>query len=177
MTECVGLWKLQLDIFRIHNPQPPFRFSLFQIVAFLKEANIPTISMQPFLEELFPTIPTGALDPDPDPDPVTPSRRNEQLYPPKTSNHPERDKWYHTYLYQSNPLPKPHEERERLNGFPGKFMNDCISNLAINKSLGMVQCAHLFYISVSFLLLFHRYGERITLKENASIICAFKLQS
>ena len=135
MTECVGLWKTRLDIFGRHDPRPPFKYSVFQIVAFLKAANIPSFPMQPYLEELSPTTPTGEPDPTPDPDlprnptnadqnhpPInqqadraTQNRRNEQqLYPPKPSVHPEGDKWYHTYLYQSNPMPKPHEERERL---------------------------------------------------------------
>ena len=64
-----------------------------------------------------------------------------------------------------------------LVGEHNPFMGSYISNLAINKSLGMVQCAHLFHIFLLFLLLFHRYGERITLKENAYIICAFKVAS
>ena len=64
-----------------------------------------------------------------------------------------------------------------LVGEHNPFMGSYISNLAINKSLGMVQCAHLFDISLPFLLLFHRYGERITLNENAYIICAFKVAS
>ena len=81
MTECVGLWKTRLDIFGRHDPQPPFRFSVFQIIAFLKEANIPSFPMQPFLEELSPTTPTWDPNPDPnlplnpplnpDPDPDT----------------------------------------------------------------------------------------------------------
>ena len=65
MTECVGLWKTRLDIFGRHDPRPPFKYSVFQIVAFLKAANIPSFPMQPFLEELSPTTPTGAPDPDP----------------------------------------------------------------------------------------------------------------
>ena len=69
MTECVGLKDLRRKVFGAYNPVPPFKFPVFQIVAFLKEAKIPSFPMQPFLEELFPTAPTGVPDPDPVPDP------------------------------------------------------------------------------------------------------------
>ena len=127
MTECVGLAELRRDIFGRHDPEPPFRYSVHQIVAFLKQAKIPSFPMQPFLEELYPTAPTGVPDPDPVPDPQ-PSPHNPPPSPDtevtggmhpgrqrddsNTSNFPEGDKWFHTYLYQSNPLPKPHQERE-----------------------------------------------------------------
>ena len=127
MTECVELTQLRRNIFGTYNPEPPFKFSVHQIVAFLKEAKIPSFPMQPFLEELFPTAPTGIPDPDPVPDPQPsphnpppspdtevaggrhPSRQNDNS---NTSSYPEGDKWFHTYLYLSNPLPKPHQEKE-----------------------------------------------------------------
>ena len=178
MTECVGLWRLRQDIFGKHNPTPPFRFPVHQIVAFLKEAKIPTFPMQPYLEELYPTALTGTPDqqpqpqiqsqsqqqpqvqarprprPNPHPTPgpgldlnlnqdlnpsadqntppnhqsqmspstevtggTTPDRvstQSSQLRQPPPSHHPEGDKWYHTYLYLSNPLLKPHKEKELL---------------------------------------------------------------
>ena len=58
-----------------------------------------------------------------------------------------------------------------------KFPSREATVLSINKSLETVQCAHLFDIFIPFLLLLHRYGERITLKENAYIMCVFKVAS
>ena len=136
MTECVGLWQLRFDIFGTHNPEPPFRFPVYKIVAFLKEAKIPSFPMQPFLEEQSPTAPTGSLDPDPNPNLIpiqnhrhfrnqpppqgSPSTEGTNTpashpnAPPTPSAHPEGDRWHHTYLYLSNPLPKPHKEKEML---------------------------------------------------------------
>ena len=129
MTECVGLKDLRRKVFGAYNPVPPFKFPVFQIVAFLKEAKIPSFPMQPFLEELFPTAPTGVPDPDPVPDPQ-PSPQNpppspdtevtggahpgRQIDDPEISSYPEGDKWFHTYLYISNPPLKPHQEKRLL---------------------------------------------------------------
>merc|ERR1711884_206974 len=55
----------RLNIFGKEDPQPPFQFPVYKIVAFLKQANIPSFPMQPFLEEQFPAAPTGLPDPDP----------------------------------------------------------------------------------------------------------------
>ena len=72
MTECIGLYQLRLDIFGKEDLRPPFQFPVYKIVAFLKQANIPSFPMQPFLEEQFPAAPTGF----PDPDPNTPPTHN-----------------------------------------------------------------------------------------------------
>ena len=134
MTECVGLYDLRREIFGTHNPQPPFNFSVHQIVSFLKEAKIPTFPMQPFLEELYPAAPSGVPDPTPDPipDPIsqtphTPTQQaplspstevtgrhpqNFRTIPPTAQQYPEGEKWYHSYLYISNPQPKPHQEKK-----------------------------------------------------------------
>ena len=136
MTECIGLYKLRLDIFGKEDPRPPFQFPVYKIVSFLKQAKIPSFPMQPFLEEQFPAAPTGIQDPDPNPPPHHPqhtrspstegtdsptsahtqtptsSRRDDQNHNPSTN--PDGDRWHHTYLYISNPLPKPHKEKEML---------------------------------------------------------------
>ena len=136
MSECIGLYRLRLNIFGKEDPQPPFQFPVYKIVAFLKQANIPSFPMQPFLEEQFPAAPTGIQDPDPNPPPHHPqhtrspstegtdsptsahtqtptsSRRDDQNHNPSTN--PDGDRWHHTYLYISNPLPKPHKEKEML---------------------------------------------------------------
>ena len=141
MTDCVGLMQLRHDIFGTYNPEPPFKFPVFQIVAFLKQAKIPSFPMQPYLEELYPTAPTAQADtatPQPPlpqtPQPPPSSTAQTQRSPstegisaasetlntsnrndlPETLSFPEGDKWFHTYLYLSNPLPKPHKEKELL---------------------------------------------------------------
>ena len=88
MTECVGLSDLRREIFGTYEPEPPFNYSVHQIVSFLKEAKIPTFPMQPFLEELFPTAPSGIPDPLPqDPqDPQNPSQSLSSDPPTSTSS-------------------------------------------------------------------------------------------
>ena len=51
--------------------------------------------------------PTSATTPAP-----TSSRRDDQNHNP--SAYPDGDRWHHTYLYISNPPPKPHKEKEML---------------------------------------------------------------
>ena len=123
MTECVGLWQLRHKIFGVHNPEPPFQYPVYKIVAFLREANIPSFPMQPYLEEQCPTAPTEFPDPQPQPlppdhPPPTVQDYNQPNSPAPQqvqSDFPDGDRWYHTYLYISNPQPKPHRERELLN--------------------------------------------------------------
>ena len=128
MTECVGLYDLRHQIFGVHNPEPPFNFSVHQIVAFLKEAKIPTFPMQPFLEELYPAAPSGIPDPTPHTPTHQPPTHLAQLSPSTEvtgilhqnsgnansteQQYPEGEKWYHSYLYISNPQPKPHQEKK-----------------------------------------------------------------
>ena len=81
MTECKGLWRLRLDTFGTEYPEPPFKFPVYQIVSFLKQAKIPSFPMQPFLEELYPTA-TTASEPAQDNPPHTPTPLN-----PLTSLH------------------------------------------------------------------------------------------
>ena len=115
MTECVGLWQQRLKIFGTHNPKPPFRFPVYKIVAFLREAKIPTFPMQPYLEEQYPTTPTE-IENTPDGN----NNANDPAAPPSPDTpinpmFPEGDKWFHTYLYISNMPLKPNKERELLN--------------------------------------------------------------
>ena len=139
MTECIGLYKLRLDIFGKEDPRPPFQFPVYKIVSFLKQAKIPSFPMQPFLEEQFPAAPTGFPDPDPNTPPSNPqnhrSPSTEGTNPPNTSaptssrrndtnqhtsRYPDGDRWHHTYLYTSNPPPKPHKEKEMLKNIRAK---------------------------------------------------------
>ena len=129
MTECVGLWQQRLKIFGTHNPKPPFRFQVYKIVAFLREAKIPTFPMQPYLEEQHPTAPTEIESTPngngPPNNPTTPNgiaNPNNQIpNSPNTNTNtnpnllfPEGDKWFHTYLYTSNLPLKPNKEKELL---------------------------------------------------------------
>ena len=62
MSDCVDLAALRLRIFAHPFPKPPYtNFKVYQIVAFLKEVNLQSLEMRPYLEEYNPaSIPEEA---------------------------------------------------------------------------------------------------------------------
>ena len=55
MSDCKDLAALRLRIFAHPFPKPPYTdFKVFQIVAFLKEVQLQSLEMRPFLEEYNP---------------------------------------------------------------------------------------------------------------------------
>ena len=55
MSDCKDLAALRLRIFAHPFPQPPYtNIKVYQIVAFLKEAKLPSLEMRPYLEEYDP---------------------------------------------------------------------------------------------------------------------------
>ena len=62
MSDCEDLADLRLRIFAHPFPRPPYTdFKVYQIVAFLKEVNIQSLEMRPYLEEYNPaSIPEEA---------------------------------------------------------------------------------------------------------------------
>ena len=69
MTECKDLEYLRLRIFGHHKPQPPYtNVKVYQLVAFLKVINLPSLEMKPYLEQYNPTsIPEEARPTPPPP--------------------------------------------------------------------------------------------------------------
>ena len=107
MSECHPLADLRRQIFGHPYPKPPYRFRVYQIVAFLKEAKIPTFPMRPYLEGSTPTDlererrqeeEEGEVLEDQDQDRAKASAEAIQ----------QGDRWHHTYLYLTNI-----DERER----------------------------------------------------------------
>ena len=56
MTDCFRLNTLRLNIFGNHRPEPPYtNIKVYQLVAFLKVINLPSLEMKPYLEQYNPT--------------------------------------------------------------------------------------------------------------------------
>ena len=56
MTDCFRLNTLRLNIFGHHRPEPPYTgIKVYQLVAFLKVLNLPSLEMKPYLEQYTPT--------------------------------------------------------------------------------------------------------------------------
>ena len=100
MSECHPLADLRRSIFGHPYPEPPYRFKVFQLVAFLREAKIPTFPMRPYLEGSTPT----------DLEREGPGGDAEEEEEPNNTNRAEAaahaiqqgEKYYHTYLYLTN---------------------------------------------------------------------------
>ena len=77
MTDCLRLRNLRLRIFGHHEPQPPYtQVKVYQLVAFLKVINLPSLEMKPYLEQYTPTsIPDEAR-----PSPPLPSWMGRKWY-------------------------------------------------------------------------------------------------
>merc|ERR1712242_410025 len=101
---------IRRSIFGHPYPEPPYRFRVYQIVAFLREAKIPTFPMRPFLEGSTPTDlereDRGRTQDGEELENETDKKRAE------AAAHAVRqgDRWHHTYLYLTNINEK---ERER----------------------------------------------------------------
>ena len=66
MSECTKLSTLRLNTFGHPNPQPPYTgVKVYQLVAFLKVINLPSLEMKPFLEQYNPTSIPDEARPDP----------------------------------------------------------------------------------------------------------------
>ena len=56
MSICPDLDYLRLGIFGHHRPPPPYtNVKVYQLVAFLKVINLPSLEMKPYLEQYNPT--------------------------------------------------------------------------------------------------------------------------
>ena len=108
MSECHTLADLRRSIFGHPYPEPPYRFRVYQIVAFLREAKIPTFPMRPYLEGSTPT--------DLEREGRRSNEEGEELDRRDDTERAEAaahavqqgDRWHHTYLYLTNI-----DERER----------------------------------------------------------------
>ena len=104
MSECHPLADLRRSIFGDPYPLPPYKFQVYQIVAFLREAKIPTFPMRPFLEGSTPTDlereeRAARLGQEED------SQDNEdEAIRAEAAAHAvqQGDRWLHTYLYITN---------------------------------------------------------------------------
>ena len=68
MSVCPKLADLRLKIFAHPFPPPPYtNIKLFQIVAFLKEAKLPSLEMRPLLEQYNPACIPAEARPTPPP--------------------------------------------------------------------------------------------------------------
>ena len=113
MSECHVLADLRRGIFGEPYPQPPYKFQVFQIVAFLKEANIPSFPMRPFLEGSTPTDlereeRAANLGPEEESQASGDEKRRAEAAAHAVQ---QGEKWHHTYLYITNIDEK---EREKI---------------------------------------------------------------
>merc|ERR1712242_278964 len=68
MTDCEDLQHLRLKNFGNHRPEPPYtNIKVYQLVAFLKVINLPSLEMKPFLEQYNPTSIPDEARPTPPP--------------------------------------------------------------------------------------------------------------
>ena len=79
LSQCVPLAPLRLSIFGHPFPRPPYTdIKVFQIVAFLKALQLPSLEMKPYLEQYDPTIIPEEARPTPSP-PSTPIVEGAEL--------------------------------------------------------------------------------------------------
>ena len=68
MTDCKDLEHLRLRIFGNRQPEPPYtNIKVYQLVAFLKVINLPSLEMKPYLEQYNPTAVPEEARPTPPP--------------------------------------------------------------------------------------------------------------
>ena len=101
MSECHPLADLRRSIFGEPYPKPPYRFRVFQIVAFLREAKIPTFPMRPYLEGSTPTDLEREANREGEEGEVLDDQEEERA---KAAAEAIRQggRWHHTYLYLTN---------------------------------------------------------------------------
>ena len=114
MTHCVKLAPLRLNTFGYPFPKPPYTdFKVYQIVSFLKELQLPSLEMRPYLEQYDPTdIPEEARPPPSPPivDGAEPISSDEESHATaRKAAEVAGSKLLHNYLYTSNnpPLQDP----------------------------------------------------------------------
>ena len=110
MSECHPLADIRRSIFGHPYPEPPYRFRVFQIVAFLREAKIPTFPMRPYLEGSTPTDLDRENRRD-DADGEGGNEDNNRRAMAAAHAVQQGERWHHTYLYITNIDEK---ERERV---------------------------------------------------------------
>ena len=68
MSDCKDLEHLRLKIFGNRYPEPPYtNIKVYQLVAFLKVINLPSLEMKPYLEQYNPTTIPDEARPTPPP--------------------------------------------------------------------------------------------------------------
>ena len=79
MTDCDELQHLRLRIFGNHKPEPPYtNIKVYQLVAFLRVINLPSLEMKPYLEQYTPTSIPDEARPTPPP-PIVDGQRRSHL--------------------------------------------------------------------------------------------------
>ena len=118
MTDCEKLQTLRLNTFGHHKPEPPYtKIKVYQLVAFLKVINLPSLEMKPFLEQYNPTSIPDEARPDPPPPIVEGaemvSSDSEDDSAVQRAAEAAGGKLLHNYLVTSNkpPLPPPRGDR------------------------------------------------------------------
>ena len=113
MTECTKLSTLRLNTFGHPNPPPPYTgIKVYQLVAFLKVINLPSLEMKPYLEQYIPTSIPDEARPTPPPPIVdgaeVVSSDSEADTAVLRAAEAAGGKWLHNYLLTgSNPPPSP----------------------------------------------------------------------
>ena len=109
MTHCEPLAPLRLSIFGHPNPLPPYDdFKVYQIVAFLKHLQLPSLEMRPFLEQYDPTSIPEEARPTPSPpivegaEPVSSDEDSPSAV--RRAAEVAGGKLLHNYLYTTNEL-------------------------------------------------------------------------
>merc|ERR1712183_176952 len=107
MTDCLKLQGLRLRTFGDYKPEPPYtKIKVYQLVAFLKVINLPSLEMKPYLEQYNPTsIPDEAR-----PNPPPPIVEGAELVSSDSEDdsavlkaaEAAGDKWLHNYLVTTN---------------------------------------------------------------------------
>ena len=114
MTECKDLDLLRLRIFGKERLEPPYTdVKVYQLVAFLKVINLPSLEMKPFLEQYNPTAVPEEARPTPPPpivegaELVSDDSEDDQAV--QAAAEAAGGNLLHNYLLTSNnpPLPAP----------------------------------------------------------------------
>ena len=116
MSECWKLNTLRLRTFGHHKPLPPYtNIKVYQLVAFLKVINLPSLEMKPYLEQYAPTSIPEEARPTPQP-PIVEGAENissesEDELTAQQAAEAAGGRLLHNYLLTSNnpPLPNPED--------------------------------------------------------------------
>ena len=118
MSVCPDLATLRLGTFGNHQPEPPYtNIKVFQLVAFLKVINLPSLEMKPYLEQYTPTSIPEEARPTPPPPIVegaeAVSSDSEDDSAVRRAAEAAGGRLLHNYLVTTNerPLKPPFKER------------------------------------------------------------------